>query len=104
MVAETGEQGLHPDVAPEIAEQTVEHVNTNPDIAIVAAVGENMKGIPGVAWRTFTALGRENVNIMAIAQGSSEYNISVVVDKNSMQRSLTALHHEFRLSEFLVSK
>lgn len=90
--------------APEIAEQTVEHVNTNPDVAIVAAVGENMRGIPGVAGRIFTVLGRENVNIMAIAQGSSEYNISVVIDKNSMQRALTTLHHEFHLSEFLVAK
>lgn len=90
--------------APEIAEQTVEHVNTNPDVAIVAVVGENMKGIPGVAGRTFTALGRENVNIMAIAQGSSEYNISLVVEKNAMQRALTTLHHEFRLSESLVAK
>ena len=73
-------------------------------MAIVAAVGENMRGIPGVAGRTFTALGRENVNIMAIAQGSSEYNISLVVEKSAMQRALTALHHEFRLSEFLVAK
>ena len=85
--------------APEIAEQTVEHVTSNPDIAIVAAVGENMRGIPGVAGRTFTALGRENVNIMAIAQGSSEYNISLVVQKDSMQRALTALHREFHLHE-----
>jgi aspartokinase/homoserine dehydrogenase 1 len=84
---------------PEIAEQTVEHVTSNPDIAIVAAVGENMRGIPGVAGRTFTALGRENVNIMAIAQGSSEYNISLVVQKDSMQRALIALHKEFRLHE-----
>jgi aspartate kinase len=58
-----------------------------------------MRGIPGVAGRTFTALGRENVNIMAIAQGSSEYNISLVVEKNSMQRALTVLHNEFRLHE-----
>ncbi len=85
--------------APEIAEQTVEHVTSNPDVAIVAAVGENMRGIPGVAGRTFTALGRENVNIMAIAQGSSEYNISLVVQKNSMQRALTVLHAEFRLHQ-----
>jgi bifunctional aspartokinase / homoserine dehydrogenase 1 len=85
--------------APEIAEQTVEHVTSNPDIAIVAVVGENMRGIPGVAGRTFTALGRENVNIMAIAQGSSEYNISLVVQKDAMQRALVALHNEFRLHE-----
>jgi len=85
--------------APEIDEQTVEHVTANPDIAIVAVVGENMRGAPGVAGRTFTALGRENINIMAIAQGSSEYNISLVVQESAMQRALTALHREFRLHE-----
>jgi aspartate kinase len=85
--------------APEIDEQTVDHVSANSDIAIVAVVGENMRGIPGVAGRTFTALGRESVNIMAIAQGSSEYNISLVVQESAMQRALTALHKEFRLHE-----
>ncbi len=68
-------------------------------MAIVAAVGENMRGIPGVAGRIFTALGRESVNIMAIAQGSSEYNISLVVEGHAMQRALTTLHNEFRLHE-----
>src|SRR6202034_2783231 len=66
--------------APEIAAETVEHVSANTDIAVVAVVGENMRGIPGVAGRTFTALGREGVNIIAIAQGSSAYNISLVVE------------------------
>src|SRR5229473_2934524 len=85
--------------APEIAEQTVEHVSANPDVAVVAVVGENMRGIPGVAGRTFGALGREGVNVIAIAQGSSEYNISLVVEQSSMQRALAALHAEFRLHE-----
>ena len=85
--------------APEIAEQTVEHVSARPEVAIVAVVGENMRGIPGVAGRTFSALGREGVNIIAIAQGSSEYNISLVVEAATMQRSLAVLHKEFRLHE-----
>ncbi|MFI5058744.1 MAG: aspartate kinase [Candidatus Acidiferrales bacterium] len=85
--------------APEIDEQTVEHVSANPNVAIVAVVGENMRGIPGVAGRTFGALGREGVNIIAIAQGSSEYNISLVVEQDSMQRALAALHAEFRLDQ-----
>jgi aspartate kinase len=85
--------------APEIAKQTVEHVSANPDVAIVAVVGEKMRGIPGVAGRTFGALGREGVNIIAIAQGSSEYNISLVIEAGSMQRALAALHKEFRLHE-----
>lgn len=85
--------------APEIEEQTVEHVSARSDVAIVAVVGENMRGIPGVAGRTFSALGRENVNIIAIAQGSSEYNISLVIEEDAMKRSLAVLHHEFRLHE-----
>ena len=85
--------------APEIAEETVEHVSANPDIAVVAVVGENMRGIPGVAGRTFSALGRENVNIIAIAQGSSEYNISLIVDASATQRAVATLHREFRLDE-----
>ena len=58
-----------------------------------------MRGIPGVAGRTFSALGREGVNIIAIAQGSSEYNISLVVEAAAMQRALAVLHKEFRLDE-----
>jgi bifunctional aspartokinase / homoserine dehydrogenase 1 len=85
--------------APEIEEQTVEHVSARADVAIVAVVGENMRGIPGVAGRTFSALGREGVNIIAIAQGSSEYNISLVIEENAMKSSLAVLHNEFRLHE-----
>jgi aspartate kinase len=96
-------QALRDAFTPEIAEQTVEHVTANSDIAIVAVVGENMRGIPGVAGRTFGALGREGVNIIAIAQGSSEYNISLVVQESAMQRALAALHKEFRLHEGAAS-
>src|SRR5579862_2762859 len=85
--------------APEIAEQTVEHVSVNSDIAVVAVVGENMRGIPGVAGRTFSALGREGISIIAIAQGSSEYNISLVVEAGAMQRAMLTLHKEFSLQE-----
>ena len=83
----------------EIKEHLVEHVSSNPNIAIVAVVGENMCGLPGIAGRTFGALGREGVNIIAIAQGSSEYNISMVVDAGSMQRAVTTLHKEFKLQD-----
>jgi aspartate kinase len=92
-------EALRQAFAPEIAEQTVEHVSSNSGIAVVAVVGENMHGIPGVAGRTFSALGREGINIIAIAQGSSEYNISLVVEADSMQRAMLTLHREFRLQE-----
>jgi aspartokinase len=58
-----------------------------------------MRGTPGVAGRTFNALGRAGINIIAIAQGSSEYNISCVVEEPAMQRAVKALHAEFRLHE-----
>src|SRR5271154_560572 len=83
--------------APEIAEHTVEHILADHNVAIVAAVGENMRGTPGVAGRAFGALGREGISIIAIAQGSSEYNISCVVEASAMQRAVRALHAEFGL-------
>jgi aspartokinase len=63
----------------------------------VAVVGENMRGTPGVAGRVFIALGQENVNIIAIAQGSSESNISFVVAEPDMKAALIATHREFGL-------
>jgi len=92
-------EALRDAFAPEIAEQTVEHVSSNSRIAVVAVVGENMHGIPGIAGRTFSALGREGINIIAIAQGSSEYNISLVVEADAMQHAMLTLHREFRLHE-----
>jgi aspartokinase len=56
-----------------------------------------MRGTPGIAGRTFNALGRENVNIIAIAQGSSEANISFVVAEKDMRAALSATHREFNL-------
>jgi bifunctional aspartokinase / homoserine dehydrogenase 1 len=83
--------------ARDVADQKVEHITVDPTIAIVAVVGENMHGTPGVAGRTFSALGREQVNIIAIAQGSSECNISFVVAEKDVKAALTATHREFGL-------
>jgi len=75
----------------------VEHITVDPNIAIVAVVGENMRGTPGVAGRTFNSLGRQNVNIIAIAQGSSESNISFVIEEKDVKKALLATHCEFGL-------
>jgi bifunctional aspartokinase / homoserine dehydrogenase 1 len=83
--------------ARDLADEKVEHITVDPTIAIVAVVGENMHGTPGVAGRTFSSLGRENVNIIAIAQGSSECNISFVVAEKDVKAALTATHREFGL-------
>jgi aspartate kinase len=91
-------EALRKEFAQDVAHEKVEHITMDPSIAIVAVVGENMRGTPGVAGRTFNAVGRENVNIIAIAQGSSESNISFVVSEKDMKVALQATHREFNLS------
>jgi aspartokinase/homoserine dehydrogenase 1 len=65
------------------------------DQAIVAVVGEGMRGRPDVAGKVFGALGRHNINISAIAQGASERNISCVVDASQQSRALNVIHQGF---------
>jgi aspartokinase/homoserine dehydrogenase 1 len=88
---------LRKEFAQDLMHHKVEHVTVVSNIAIVAVVGENMRGTPGVAGRTFAALGRENINLIAIAQGSSESNISFVVEDRAVEKALIATHKEFRL-------
>jgi aspartokinase/homoserine dehydrogenase 1 len=90
-------EALRQQFAQDLAHHKVEHITLDPNIAIVAVVGENMRGTVGVAGRTFSALGREDVNIIAIAQGSSESNISFVVASQHMSKALAAVHREFSL-------
>lgn len=68
-------------------------------VAVVAVVGLGMRGVPGIAARTFGALARANTNIVAIAQGSSELNISVVIRGADVKAALGALHDEFQLEK-----
>lgn len=88
---------LRKEFAQDLAHEVVDHITVDPSVAIVAVVGENMRGTPGVAGRTFNAIGQEKVNLIAIAQGSSETNISFVVDEKSMRQALRVLHKEFGL-------
>ncbi|MGC2283034.1 MAG: aspartate kinase [Candidatus Acidiferrales bacterium] len=90
-------EALRQQFAQDLAHQTVEHITVDPNIAIVAVVGEKMRGTVGMAGRTFSVLGRESVNIIAIAQGSSESNISFVVASSDMKKALLAVHREFAL-------
>jgi aspartokinase/homoserine dehydrogenase 1 len=92
-------EALRKEFAQDLAHQVVDHITMDSDIAIVAVVGENMRGTPGVAGRTFHALGKENVNMIAIAQGSSETNISFVVSDKAVQTALQTLHREFHLAD-----
>jgi aspartate kinase len=82
----------------ELAHHDVERVTVERPIAVVAAVGEGMRGTPGVAARVFGALGRAGVNVIAIAQGSSERNISFCVNEVDQGRAVRAIHDEFHSS------
>ena len=64
-------------------------------VAIIALVGDNMKQHQGLSGKMFSTLGRNNVNIRAIAQGASERNISAVIAKGDVKKALNALHEEF---------
>jgi aspartokinase/homoserine dehydrogenase 1 len=90
-------EALRKEFAQDLAHEKVEHITVDTNIAIVAVVGENMRGTPGVAGRTFNALGRENVNLIAIAQGSSESNISFVIEAKAVKTALNTAHREFAL-------
>lgn len=79
----------------ELARHDVEKVAIEAPVAIVSAVGEGMRGTPGVAARLFGALGRAKVNVIAIAQGSSELNISLVVGEKDRDTAVRAIHQEF---------
>lgn len=63
--------------------------------SVIAVVGENMQGIPGIAGRIFGVLGQNQINIFAIAQGSSEKNVSLVVSRNDKDNAIRFLHQEF---------
>jgi bifunctional aspartokinase / homoserine dehydrogenase 1 len=82
-----------------LAHKEVEHITVKPEIAIVAVVGDRMRGMPGIAGRTFSVLGQRVINVIAIAQGSSEFNVSFVVESKAMRDAVQALHHEFALHQ-----
>jgi len=81
--------------ANEITLQKVEPLQIETDLSIVALVGENMKSHPGISGRMFSAMGRNGVNIRAIAQGSSEKNISAVISTKDVRKAINVLHEEF---------
>lgn len=83
----------------EIREKQVEPVSVLPDLSIIAAVGESMKKVPGTSGKIFKALGDNGVNVVAIAQGSSELNISIVINKNDESKAINAIHDSVFLSQ-----
>jgi aspartokinase/homoserine dehydrogenase 1 len=75
-------------------------VKAEKDLATIAVVGDQMKRIPGISGKLFGALGRSGINVVAIAQGASETNISFVTDSKLLRKALNVIHEAFFLSEY----
>jgi aspartokinase/homoserine dehydrogenase 1 len=79
----------------EIAQKKIDPCIVEKDLCIVALVGESMKNHQGLSGKMFSTLGKNNVNIRAIAQGASERNISVVINEKDVKKALNTLHERF---------
>jgi aspartokinase/homoserine dehydrogenase 1 len=102
-VAENVRKVVERAFAVELNEGQVQRVGITRNCAIVAVVGDDMAGMPGSAGRFFGTLGQAGINVRAIAQGSSERNISAVIDAKDMTRAIRAVHSSFYLSAKTVS-
>jgi len=83
----------------EIERGTINSPTIKKDLVVMAVIGENMKAVPGIAGKLFQSLGRNGINIIAIAQGSSELNISFIIEGHHELKALNLLHDQFFLSD-----
>jgi aspartokinase/homoserine dehydrogenase 1 len=96
--ADPARQSLLQEFQGEISRREIDGIEVSPGMATVAVVGLGMHGTPGVAATTFTALAAGGINVVAIAQGSSELNISVVVAAGEAAEAQRRIHTAFQLS------
>ncbi len=82
----------------ELETKKLEEIHIIKELSVVAIIGENMMNTPGISGKMFSALGRNGVNVAAIAQGSSELNVSAVIAKKDLSKAVNALHDSFFLS------
>jgi len=97
--ADAAREAIESEFDLEIKAGYIEPVRIETDLAIIALIGENMKSRPGISGKLFQALGRNGINVVATAQGSSELNISVVIPKTDVSKALNAIHESFFLSD-----
>ena len=81
----------------EIARHQIDTIRSQDKVVIIAVVGAGMKGTPGIAAKVFGALGHAGINVISIAQGSSEYNLSFVVHEKDGDEAVRSIHREFQL-------
>lgn len=95
--SDDAQSALQREFAEELESGLIDRVRVQRPVALVAVVGLGMAGRPGIAARATAPLSREKVNILAMAQGSSELNITIAMDQKDCARGLKALHQEFQL-------
>jgi aspartate kinase len=92
-------QAVEDEMALELTRRDIDRVWAQPDVVIVTAIGAGMRQTPGVSAHLFGALGKENINVIAIAQGSSEFSISVVVAAADADQAVRQIHKEVICNE-----
>lgn len=88
------QQAIESALSLELAHGYVKPVEVDTEVGLLAIVGEGMRGVTGMAGRIFTAVSREGVNVIAIAQGSSELTIAIVVRREGLEKAVRAVHDE----------
>ncbi|PYT16798.1 MAG: aspartate kinase [Acidobacteria bacterium] len=88
----------------ELAHGYLKPIQVDSSVGLIAVVGEGMRGTPGLAGRIFTAISRQKINIIAIAQGSSELTIAIVIHRDGLERAVRAIHEECALGEMAELK
>jgi bifunctional aspartokinase / homoserine dehydrogenase 1 len=83
----------------EIRDGMIDEVIVESGMSIIAVVGEDMRHTPGISGKVFQSLGKNGINLVAIAQGSSELNISLVIQKSDLKKALNVLHNSLFLSK-----
>lgn len=100
--AELAAETLKKEFAVELADGMFNEVEVEHDLATVAVVGENMKHCTGIAGKLFNTVGRNGIDVIACAQGAAQTNISFVIEKKSLRKTLNVIHDSFFLSETQV--
>ncbi len=90
---------LHEELALELAHGYVHPIDVDHSVGLLAAVGEGMRGTPGFAGRLFAAMSENAINVIAIAQGSSELTIAIVVNENDLTKAVQAIHAQCGLGQ-----
>lgn len=92
-------EALEANLSIELAHGYLKPIDIDERVGLLAVVGEGMRGMPGLAGRVFTAISRENINIIAIAQGSSELTIGIIVRLEGLERAVRSVHEECGLGQ-----